>query len=203
VADLGSTVLPSVDPVDYAAWLRDLVDVANRSLFELRQQAGTDMGTTLVAAVVDGTQAHIAHVGDSRAYLISGGGIQRLTVDHSLVERLVTTGQITAEQARTHEQRNVIYRTMGDKANVEVETGTYQLQPGDRLLLCSDGLSGMVTDEQILAIVRGNPSLQAACDELIKAANAGGGTDNITAILVEVISAAPPVESPTLSTMIR
>jgi protein phosphatase len=203
VADLASTVLPSVDPVDYGAWLRDLVEAANRSLFDLRQQAGTDMGTTLVAAVVDGTQAYIAHVGDSRAYLISASGIQRLTVDHSLVERLVTTGQITAEQARTHEQRNVIYRTMGDKANVEVETGVQQLQPGDRLLLCSDGLSGMVTDEQILAIVRGTPSLQAACDELIKAANAGGGTDNITAILVEVVPTAPPVESATLSTMIR
>jgi protein phosphatase len=191
VSDLAGSVLDAVEPVDYRTWLQGLVESANRSLFDMRRQAGTDMGSTLVAAVVDGMQAYIAHVGDSRAYLINAAGIRRLTEDHSLVERLVATGQITARQARTHEQRNVIYRTMGDKAKVEVETAAFPLQAGDRLLLCSDGLSGMVPDETILSLVRAAPSLQSACDELIKAANAAGGTDNISAVLVEVTAAAP------------
>ncbi len=191
VSDLANTVLPAVDPVDYLAWLMVLVDTANRALFEMRKAAGTDMGSTLVAVVVDGVQAHVAHVGDSRAYLINAQGIQRLTVDHSLVERLVTTGQITAEQARTHEQRNVIYRTMGDKAKVEVEGASHPVSPGDRLLLCSDGLSGMVADEALLNIIRAAPSLQLACEEMIKAANAAGGTDNISAVLIEVASTRP------------
>ena len=196
VADLASTVLTAVDPVDLKAWLEQLVETANRALYDLRKQAGTDMGSTLVAAVIDGAQAHVAHVGDSRAYLINPQGIHRLTTDHSLVERLVATGQITPEQARNHEQRNVIYRTMGDKAKAELESSTVPLQPGDRLLLCSDGLSGMITDEQILAIVRGAPSLQGACEALIQAANAAGGTDNISAVLVEVTpAAAPPADT--------
>lgn len=191
VADLAGTVLPAVDPVDLLAWLKQLVELANRALFDLRQEAGTDMGSTLVAAVVDGAQAYVAHVGDSRAYLITPAGIRRLTEDHSLVERLVATGQITEVEARTHEQRNVIYRTMGDKAKVEVETAAFPVQPGDRLLLCSDGLSGMVPDDKLLSIIRAAPSLQAACEALIKAANAAGGTDNISAILVEITPAGP------------
>ncbi len=188
ISDLASTVLPAVDPVDYLAWLVELVDTANRALFDMRKAAGTDMGSTLVAIVVDGAQVHVAHVGDSRAYLINAQGIHRLTVDHSLVERLVATGQITAEQARSHEQRNVIYRTMGDKAKAEIEAASHPLAPGDRLLLCSDGLSGMVADQALLDIIRAAPSLQMACEEMIKAANAAGGTDNISAVLVEVAS---------------
>ena len=186
VSDLDRTVLPAVDPVDYLAWVRALVEDANRALFDLRKQAGTDMGSTLVAVVVDGAQAYVAHVGDSRAYLIDGRGIHRLTEDHSLVERLVATGQITADQARTHEQRNVIYRTMGDKAQVEVQASAHPVAPGDRLLLCSDGLNSMVEDASLLTIIQRASSLQAACDQLIAAANAAGGTDNISAILVEV-----------------
>lgn len=188
ISDLDHTIMPAVDPVDYLAWVRALVEDANRALFGLRREAGTDMGSTLVAAVVDGAQAYVAHVGDSRAYLINARGIHRLTEDHSLVERLVATGQITADQARTHDQRNVIYRTMGDKPQVEVEASAHPVAPGDRLLLCSDGLSGMVDDNSLLAIIQRAPSLQAACDQLIQAANAAGGTDNISAILVEVAS---------------
>jgi protein phosphatase len=188
VGDLANGLLAAVDPVDYLAWLQGLVEAANRALFDMRQQAGTDMGSTLVAMVVDGAQAYVAHVGDSRAYLINASGIHRLTEDHSLVERLVATGQITAEQARTHEQRNVIYRTMGDKARVEVETAAHPVAPGDLLLLCSDGLSGMVDDPTLLSLIRAAPSLPAACEAMVAAANAAGGTDNISAVLIEVAS---------------
>ncbi|MCA9993860.1 MAG: serine/threonine-protein phosphatase, partial [Anaerolineales bacterium] len=105
-------------------------------------------------------------------------------------ERLVATGQISREEARHHPQRNVIYRTIGDKSNVEMDTWQVQLRPGDSLLLCSDGLSGMINDETIYQIVTNAPSPQAACDQLVAAANQAGGDDNITAVLVCIAATA-------------
>jgi serine/threonine protein phosphatase PrpC/pSer/pThr/pTyr-binding forkhead associated (FHA) protein len=172
--------------VDRLPWLQEVVATTNRKVFDMRQAAGTDMGSTLVMIVLDGNQMYVAHVGDSRAYLINAGGITRLTVDHSLVQRLVATGQITEQQARTHEQRNVIYRTMGDRAEVEADTSVHALAAGDRLLLCSDGLSGQVEDEVIQQMVWSAATPQAACDALVQAANNAGGPDNITAVLIEV-----------------
>lgn len=169
-------------------WLVEAVKKANQAVFELRQSAGSDMGSTLVAAVVEANRAIIAHVGDSRAYLLSRKGIQRLTTDHSLVERLIATHQISPEEARYHPQRNVIYRTIGDKLQVEVETSEHLLEKDDYLLLCSDGLSGMIDDAAIHRIVMEANSPQEACDRLIKAANDAGGEDNITAILVQLVS---------------
>lgn len=169
-----------------AHWLRQAVEEANRQVYELRRTTGSDMGSTLVAALLEGNKAYIAHVGDSRAYLLNAQGIQRLTVDHSLVERLLATNQITAEQARHHPQRNVIYRTVGDKEHIEVDISEHALKVGDYLLLCSDGLSGMVDDQAIYSIVMSAPSPQAACDALVQAANAAGGDDNISVILVQI-----------------
>jgi serine/threonine protein phosphatase PrpC/pSer/pThr/pTyr-binding forkhead associated (FHA) protein len=171
---------------DRLPWLEEVVAAANQKVFDMRQAAGTDMGSTLVLAVVDGDQAFIGHVGDSRIYLINAKGIQRLTVDHSLVERMVAIGQITAQQARTHEQRNVIYRAMGDRAAVEIDTAVHRLAVGDKLLFCSDGLCGPVEDQRIYDIVVRAPDPQAACEALIAAANDAGGPDNITAVLVEI-----------------
>jgi protein phosphatase len=168
-------------------WLRETVEAANREVLGLRKAAGTDMGSTLVAAVLEGTNAYIAHVGDSRAYLINARGIQRLTTDHSLVERLIATNQITREEARFHPQRNVIYRTIGDKAQIEVEVAAYTLSIDDYFLLCSDGLSGMVEDQAINRIVMEAASPQAACDELIEAANAAGGDDNVSVVIVKIM----------------
>ena len=105
------------------------------------------------------------------------------------MQRLVSTGQITEQEARTHEQRNVIYRTMGDRAEVDVDTSAHSLAAGDRVLLCSDGMSGQVEDSVIHQIVMSAATPQAACDALIDAANAAGGPDNITAVLVEVVPA--------------
>jgi serine/threonine protein phosphatase PrpC len=188
---LGELLVPAVggSPPDPSAWLQNAVQAANRAVFEQRRAAKTDMGSTLVMAIVDGTTAHVVNVGDSRAYLVNAQGVRRITVDHSLVERLVATGQLTADEARNHPQRNVIYRTIGDRPQVEIDTFVQVLSPGDRLLLCSDGLSGMVRDEDMAQIVMQAGSPQAACRELVAAANANGGEDNITVIVVQVESA--------------
>ncbi len=172
---------------DRREWLREAVEGANSEVFSMRKSAGTDMGSTLVAVVLDGNQAFIAHIGDSRAYLINSKGLKQLTVDHSLVERLIASHQITREEARHHPQRNVIYRTVGDKAKIEVDLSSHTLAAGDCLLLCSDGLSGMVEDSAIQRIVLEATCPQAACDALIDAANAAGGEDNISVILVKIV----------------
>lgn len=186
--DLLQTSLKSDEPVNYSNWLKEAVQTANKNVLDIRKSTGSDLGSTFVGALIENNNAYIAHVGDSRAYLITSNNIQQITTDHSLVERLVATGQITAEEARYHPQRNVIYRTIGDKANIEVDMNTLTLKEGDILILCSDGLSGMVTDEDMLRLIKNAPSPQAACDRLIDAANAAGGEDNITVVIVEMRS---------------
>lgn len=189
IAQKASTELVFQASLDRQRWLREAVEMANKAVYEMRKSTGTDMGSTLVMALIEGQEALVTHIGDSRAYLLNPQGIKQITVDHSLVERLIATNQITRAEARHHPQRNVIYRTVGDKGKIEVEISPLTLAPGDRLLLCSDGLSGMVDDQTIHKIVIDAPSAQSACDALIEAANAAGGEDNITAILVEVVQA--------------
>ncbi len=169
-------------------WLKSAVMAANQMVLAKQGNRTEEkkMGSTLVMALVMEGQAHIANVGDSRAYLLNSAGIQQISVDHSLVERLVQIGQLSREEARTHKQKNVIYSTIGDKPDMEIGLYQVKLQPGDRLLLCSDGLSGMLTDEEILAISRNYPELAAACKALIEAAKMAGGHDNITAIMVQM-----------------
>ena len=173
----------------YEDWLKSTVDAANAAVISHQADKNIEkkMGSTLVMALVAEGQAHIASVGDSRAYHLNSDSITQISVDHSLVERLIQIGQITREEARTHKQRNVIYSTIGD-SKAKLQVGLYHIdwQPGDRLLLCSDGLSGMLTDEQMFNISRSHESAADACQTLIKAANSAGGTDNITAIIVEM-----------------
>ena len=176
----------AVKPV-VSDWLRIAVEAANTEVFNLRKSAGTDMGSTMIAAAVIGNQAFFTHIGDSRIYLINAKGIKRLTVDHSLVERLIATHQITREEARYHPQRNVIYRTIGDKPKIEVEVNSLTLAVGDQLLLCSDGLSGMLEDDRIINVVSSASDPQAACEALIEAANAAGGQDNVSVVIVKVV----------------
>ncbi|HHS97857.1 MAG TPA: serine/threonine-protein phosphatase [Chloroflexi bacterium] len=147
-------------------------------------------GTTLTCVLFLGSRAYIAHVGDSRAYLVHPDGLDQITRDHSLVDRLVELGQLTPAEAANHPHRNVLYRAVGQKGELEVETYMRVIPPGSRLLLCSDGLWGVVDEGTISQIIRDAPSPQAACDRLIQAANEAGGRDNITAILVE-----PPRET--------
>ena len=137
-------------------------------------------------ALVVGDMATIANVGDSRAYLLTQNKITQITTDHSLVERLVATGQITRDEANHHPQRNVIYRVIGDKPHTEIDLFRQLLHIGEALLLCSDGLSGMVPDEQIWQIWRTSTSPQEACDRLVEVANQAGGVDNITVVVVQV-----------------
>jgi protein phosphatase len=173
----------------YETWFNEAIQAANEAVIAHQNDKDSDkkMGSTLVMALIADGQAHLANVGDSRAYHMTNDSMTQVSVDHSLVERLIEIGQITREEARTHKQRNVIYSTIGDsKAKLKVGLYHIDLNPGDRLLLCSDGLSGMLTDEQILNINRSHVSPTEACHTLIKAANAAGGEDNITAILIEM-----------------
>ena len=141
------------------------------------------MGTTLTAAYSRTTDLAIAHVGDSRAYLFRDGELARLTQDHSLVEELVRQGKLTEEQAAEHPQRSIITRALGIEGDVEVDTWTYPVRAGDVMLLCSDGLTSMIGEEQIVGVLAARPSLDRAADSLIDAANDAGGRDNITVVL--------------------
>jgi protein phosphatase len=147
-------------------------------------------GTTLICALVMGSQAYIANVGDSRVYLVSPDKMEQVTRDHSLVDRLVEMGQLTAAEAANHPQKNVLYRAVGQGGALEVDTFVRSVAPGQRLLLCSDGLWGLVSDAEMLRIIAESPSSQASCDALVAAANQAGGRDNISVILAEPLAEA-------------
>jgi len=171
---------------NWDGWLKSALQEANQAVFGRRRSAGNDMGTTCVAALVHGDTAILAHAGDSRCYLVNDKGIQQLTQDHSLVQRLIQLGQLTPEEARVHPRRNVIYKNLGDKPAVEPDVSTHKIAPGDRLVLCSDGLNTMVDDEHIQQIVLSACSPQEACHKLVQAANQAGGEDNISVIVVQL-----------------
>jgi protein phosphatase len=172
---------------EYASWLKQTIQAANQAVFAARQQADSDMGSTLVCALLVGNQAYLAHLGDSRVYLLREKSIMQLSTDHSLVQQMVSNGEISHDEARNHPQRNVILRCLGEKQEVEVEVYSQDLVPGDKLLLCSDGLTGMVDDRKIQVVTQEAISPQLACDYLVETANMAGGTDNISVIIVEVI----------------
>ncbi len=165
--------------------LADRVREANRRIYERSrsEQERAGMGTTLTAAYVDDAHLAIAHVGDSRAYRFRDGSLERLTQDHSLVEELVRQQKLTPEQAAEHPQRSIITRALGPEPDVEVDTWTYAARGGDILLLCSDGLTSMVSEERVAEIIASSESLQHAADELVDEANEAGGRDNITVVL--------------------
>ncbi|MCJ7550696.1 MAG: protein phosphatase 2C domain-containing protein, partial [Anaerolineae bacterium] len=142
-------------------------------------------GTTLTYGMVAGSRLFVGHVGDSRAYLLRGADDPRLlTQDHSLVGRLIEVGQLTEAEAVVHPRRNVLYRAVGQPEALDVDVATLPLERGDQLLLCSDGLWNMVDEAQILSVVTSSGDAQTACERLVEAANAAGGEDNITVVLV-------------------
>ena len=169
--------------------LKTSIRFANQRLLEhARTSAGCEgMATTVVAVLVEDDVAEIAHVGDSRLYLVRDGKITRLTSDHSWVNEQVQSGVIDSEQARNHPLRNVVTRALGGRPDLEVDVQTLEMQPGDRLLLCSDGLTTMLDDAEILRIVLGGGGGVDQTDELIQAANESGGEDNTTAIMLRVV----------------
>jgi len=156
----------------------------------VRDRAGSapelkGMGTTIVAALAEEGRLHIAHVGDSRAYMYSGGRLSRITVDHSFVEEQVRAGMIAPEKARSHPMRNIITRALGVKDDVSVDIMDHALTPGVIYLLCTDGLTGMVEDHEIERVMNAMcDDLRECADTLIAVANSNGGTDNITVVLL-------------------
>ncbi|HEY3728585.1 MAG TPA: Stp1/IreP family PP2C-type Ser/Thr phosphatase [Solirubrobacteraceae bacterium] len=165
--------------------LADRAKDANRRIYEIssseHERAG--MGTTLTAAYLDDANLAIAHVGDSRAYLFRDASLSRLTQDHSLVGELVRRGKLTEEQAAEHPQRSIITRALGVDPEVQVDTWTYPARAGDVVLLCSDGLTSMISEEQIAAILSEESDLDQAAERLIAEANEAGGRDNITVVI--------------------
>jgi serine/threonine protein phosphatase PrpC len=173
----------SSEPVE--AQLASIVREANRRIYELAvaDESRRGMGTTLTLAKVHDDDVSLAHVGDSRAYRMRDGRLEQLTRDHSLVAELERSGQITPEAAEHHPQRSIITRALGPEPDVEVDTYTLAGRTGDLFLMCSDGLTSMISDDEVGSILRSASSLDQAADELIKAANQSGGKDNITVIL--------------------
>jgi len=152
------------------------------------------MGTTTTLVHVDEPNGSllVGHVGDSRAYLWRDDTLTQLTDDHSLVAELVRSGRLTAEEAAVHPHKSAITRVLGTDSSVEVDTATVPLRPGDVVIVCSDGLPTMLTDDRIAAIVREDPAPDTVCDKLVQAANDAGGEDNITVVAFELIDGEPP-----------
>lgn len=163
-----------------------ILQAANKANLVVHRVAPPEAGTTLTCALVQGTNAYIAHVGDSRAYLIRQGRLEQITQDHSLLARLIELGQISPEEAASHPQRNVLYKAIGQGSALEVDFYLKSLPINSYLLLCSDGLWGYINEERMAAIVREAPTPQDACHQLVREANAQGGEDNITVILIQV-----------------
>ncbi len=176
-------------------YLRRVVENANERIHGLaeRDASTSGMGTTLTAALIRDDEISIAHVGDSRAYLYRDGELRRLTSDHSLVEELRRQGRLTEEQAEEHPQRSIITRALGPEPKVEVDTMTYQARPGDVFLLCSDGLTTMLNEQEIAAILAQSPSLEPVVARLIDESNARGGRDNITVVAFRLAEEGAPV----------
>ena len=165
-----------------------VVQRANREIHERshKELENAGMGTTITAALLGEDSVAIAHVGDSRAYLLRDGELSRLTEDHSLVEELVRGGKLTEDEAFEHPQRSVITRAVGIEPIVEIDTWTYPLRPGDVVLLCSDGLTDMLPEPEVQRLMLASEDLGRAADDLVRAANAAGGRDNITVVLFRV-----------------
>jgi protein phosphatase len=180
--------------------LRQTIELANRTIHE---RAGSDpdlagMGTTITAAIVDLEHEEVAigHVGDSRAYRLRGNKFERLTRDHSLVEEMRRKGQLTDAQAEDHPQRSIITRALGPEPEVEVDLQTVPAQPGDVFLVCSDGLTTMLGDEQIGRLLARATSMSSAVRALVDEANRAGGRDNITVVAFRLGDAAVPAGAP-------
>lgn len=182
------------DVADPEQWVGRLVDDANAAVFAKGTQQGgaLRMGTTLTMAFAAPDALYLGHVGDSRAYILHDGHLRQITDDHSLVAEWVRQGRITAEEAAVHPQRSVITRALGIDADVQVDVLRVVPSKGDRLLLCSDGLTGCVSDADIAEVLRDVAEPDDAATALVELANEGGGEDNITAVIVDVLDDPAP-----------
>jgi serine/threonine protein phosphatase PrpC len=163
------------------------VEKANQTVYQTAAETGRKgMGATLTAVLIHGIRAYVAEVGDSRAYVLRRSRFCQVTHDQSYAQLLVDAGTLTREQAETFHYKNVIMQAIGTKPNVVVALNRFTLRQGDRILLCSDGLTRKVSDEEIHGILQASPSLDLACSQLIELANARGGEDNITVVLADM-----------------
>jgi len=167
--------------------LRQAIAAANRAIFESAQhdEAHSGMGTTVVLALLEPAKYTVAHIGDSRLYHFGGRRLHRITRDHSYVQELVMAGYISEEQALTHPQRNILTRAVGTSGFEKADISTRSWKLGDRLLLCSDGLCGCVSDDQIERVMRSHDNLLECCDALTELALECGSTDNVTVVIAE------------------
>lgn len=181
-----------IRPGDYRGYLQYAIGVASSRIF---YRASNDpslhgMGTTVVAMMFNGGKAYIGHVGDSRCYVVRGGRIRQLTQDHSLVGEQLRAGVISASDVKNHKLKNIITRSVGFQEDVDVDIIVRPIKKGDKFVICSDGLTNMVTTDALLEVV-GEKCPREACMELIERANLNGGDDNITVIITEVVSSEP------------
>jgi serine/threonine protein phosphatase PrpC len=183
--------IPELEGIDLSSeeiqdWMQKAGQVANDQVYLERQKRQNDMGTTLTAAFVKNWTLYLAHIGDCRAYRWSEAGLEQLTTDHSVIASMVAAGTAAPEEIYTHPQRSVIYRCVGDQPSVEVDTSVLPVQPGDRLVLCCDGLWEMLRNEGIEDILLREPDPQQACEVMVEQANLAGGTDNISVLVVQL-----------------
>lgn len=191
-SNLGATTIHEYlkmfrQPSDWEHILKEAIIKANTIIYQMSQAKSEclGMGTTVTAVYADSSEIYWGHVGDSRLYLLRGNVLQQITNDHSLVWELVEAGSITASEALVHPHRNILTRAVGTSETISVDSGRFLGQPGDRLLLCTDGLTNMVSEEDILSICSNPGTLQEIVNKLVEQANQAGGYDNITAILAE------------------
>ncbi len=168
--------------------LRDAIAHAHSQIRKAGEQDNSlrGMGTTLIATVLEEDSAIIGHIGDSRAYALRGSTLTQLTEDHSWVHEQVSAGHLSEDQAREHPFKSVVTRALGGEQSAEADLRRVQLKDGDLLVLCSDGLTGMLTDEEITEILLEGGTLSDRCEKLVSAANERGGVDNITVVLLQV-----------------
>ncbi len=171
---------------DIVANITASLDYANNEIYtkSVSNSANAGMGTTAVVIYLNGTTAYIANIGDSRAYLVENSGITQLTTDHSVVQKLVESGSITPEEARNHPEKNIITKALGTEPTEDYDIYEFSVREGDKILLCSDGLSDMIDDTQINDILNSYPCPDEAASALIAAAKENGGRDNITVVLI-------------------
>lgn len=185
-SELGRIVREADEPLDHLA-LREALSEVNRRVFETgeKNEELHAMGSTCVVVSIIGSTLHMAHVGDSRCYLVQGKEARQLTSDHRAIQPMIDQGAITEQESRVHPLRNVLTRSVGVEPKVEVESTTLQLSAGDRLVLCSDGLSDMLTLPEIAAEVGSGSDLEKMVERLVAGANGAGGSDNISVIVIE------------------
>ena len=178
--------------------LRSAAATSNRAVFSRAEEDESlrGMGTTLVAVLIIGKTVYTVNIGDSRMYILHGDSIEQITHDHSYVEELVDAGEITADEARVHPSRSVITRALGSDPDMYADHFTIDVSAGDRVILCSDGLSSMIEDSQIEAIAVSSATPQAAVDNLVAAALQEGGHDNVTVVVVDVLRVTRPEHAP-------